>query len=64
MVALGAAICIRILLRLRIGQSHDRAGSHYGDRPPVQKGYGANLEYVKGIGGQLGGHWRKMEVLA
>ena len=56
--------CIRAQLLLRIGRSQDCAGSCYGNRLPVQKDYGANLEYVKGIGGQPGGHRGKMEVPA
>ena len=64
MVALGAAICIWAQLRLRIGQSQDWAGGRYGDWPPVQKGYGANLEYIPGNGGRPGGHQGKKEVLA
>ena len=38
--------------------------SHHSDCPPVQKGYGANLEYVGEIGGQLRDSRGKMEVPA
>ena len=64
MVALGAAICIRPRYGCGLAEANGRAGGRYGDRLPVQKGYGANLEYMRGLGGQLGGHQGKMEVPA
>ena len=64
MVALGATICIKAQVRLWIGQGQRWEVGHHSDRPPEQKGYGANLEYVGEIGGQLRDCQEKMEVLA
>ena len=64
MVALGPTICIKAQVWLWIGQGQRWEVSHHSDRPPVQKGYGANLEYVGEIGGQLCDRRGKMEVPA
>ena len=64
MVALGAAICIMAQVQLWIGQGQGCGVGRHSDRPPVQKGYGANLEYVGDISGQLHDRRGKMEVPA